>query len=69
MARDLPHVPLENALKLVCLYAEKEPPKFERAAMKWLRRYLQEGADAQELRAGRARARAAPVERIETLTS
>ena len=36
----MPHVPLEDALKLVYLYAEKESPKFERAAMKWLRRYL-----------------------------
>ena len=24
------------------LYAEKQPEKFERAAMKWLRRYLDE---------------------------
>jgi SOS response regulatory protein OraA/RecX len=29
-----------NALRLVHLYAEKESPKYERAAMKWLRRYL-----------------------------
>jgi hypothetical protein len=36
------HVPLEDALKLVYLYAEKESPKFERAAMKFLRRYLDE---------------------------
>ena len=36
------HVPLEYALKLVYLYAEKESPKFERAAMKWLRRYPDE---------------------------
>jgi hypothetical protein len=33
-------VQLEDALKLVCLYGEKESPKYERAAMKWLRRYL-----------------------------
>ena len=38
----MPHVPLEDALKLVYLYAEKESPKYERAAMKWLRRYLEE---------------------------
>jgi hypothetical protein len=37
------NVPLEDALKLVYLYAEKEQwEKFERAAMKWLRRYLAE---------------------------
>ena len=41
-ARDLRHVPLEDALKLVYLYADKESPKYERAAMKWLRRYLEE---------------------------
>ena len=39
VARDMPYVPLEDALKLVYLYAAKESPKFERAAMRWLRRY------------------------------
>ena len=29
---------LDDALRLVYLYAEKQPKKFERAAMKWLRR-------------------------------
>ena len=38
----MPHVPLEDALRLVHLYAEKESPKYERAAMKFLRRYLDE---------------------------
>jgi hypothetical protein len=33
VAREMPHVPLEDALKLVYLYAEKESRKFERAAM------------------------------------
>jgi hypothetical protein len=32
----------EAALKLVHLNAEKQSPKFERAAMRWLRRYLEE---------------------------
>ena len=42
-AREMPRVSLEDALKLVYLYAEKESPKYdERAAMKWLRRYLDE---------------------------
>jgi hypothetical protein len=36
------HVPLEDALRLVCLYAEKESPKYEKAALKFLRRYLDE---------------------------
>ena len=35
---EMPHVPLEDALKLVYLYAEKESPKYERAAMKFVRR-------------------------------
>jgi hypothetical protein len=42
VARELPQVSLEDALRLVHLYAEKESPKFEPAAMKWLRRYLHE---------------------------
>ena len=42
VARKLPQVSLEDALKLVHLYAEKESPKFEKAAMRWLKRYLVE---------------------------
>jgi predicted metal-dependent HD superfamily phosphohydrolase len=43
VARELQHVWLEDALTLTHLYAEKEHwDKFERAAMKWLRRYLDE---------------------------
>ena len=42
VARELPQVPLEDALKLVYLYAARESPKFERAAMRWLARYLTE---------------------------
>ena len=38
------HVSLEDALRLVHLYAEKQSPKFERAAVKWLRRYLNESS-------------------------
>jgi hypothetical protein len=44
VARELPRVSLEDALKLVHLYAEKESPKFERAAMRWLERYITEGS-------------------------
>ena len=43
-ARDLPDLPLEDALQLVHLYAEQDSPKYERAAMRWLERYLAEGA-------------------------
>jgi beta-lactamase class D len=44
VARELPKVSLEDALKLVHLYAKKESPKFEKAAVKWLRRYLNESS-------------------------
>jgi len=37
--RDLPNLPLEDALQLVHLYAERGSPKFEKAAMRWLERY------------------------------
>ena len=42
-ARELPNLPLEDALQLVHLYAARGSPKFERAAMRWLERYLSEG--------------------------
>lgn len=43
-ARELPNLPLEDALDLVRLYAEKESPRFEKAALRWLGRYLAEGS-------------------------
>ncbi len=43
-ARELPNLPLEDALQLVHLYAERRSPKFEKAAMRWLERYLVEGS-------------------------
>ncbi len=43
-ARELPSLPLQDALQLVHLYAERGSPKFEAAAMKWLRRYLDESS-------------------------
>ena len=36
-------LPLEDALQLVHLYAERGSPKYEPAAMRWLSRYLEEG--------------------------
>jgi hypothetical protein len=42
VAREMAQVSLDDALKLVHLYAEKESPKHEAAAMKWLRRNLDE---------------------------
>ena len=44
VARELPRVSLEDALKLVHLYAAKGSPKYERAAMRWLERYLTESS-------------------------
>jgi hypothetical protein len=35
-ARELPNLPLEDALQLVHLYAERGSPKFEQAALRWL---------------------------------
>ena len=43
-ARELPNLPLEDALQLVHLYAERASPKFETAALRWLERYLTEGS-------------------------
>jgi hypothetical protein len=34
---------LENALRLLFLYAEKDPLKYDRAALRWLGRYVTEG--------------------------
>jgi hypothetical protein len=43
-ARELPNLPLEDALQLGHLYAERRSPKYEAAAMRWLERYLSEGS-------------------------
>jgi hypothetical protein len=42
-AREIGNLTLEEALQLVCLYAEAEPAKFERAALRWHARYVTEG--------------------------
>lgn len=41
-ARELPNLPLQDALQLVYLYAERGSPKYEKAALRWLERYLTE---------------------------
>jgi hypothetical protein len=41
-ARELPDLPLEDLIQLVHLYAERGSPKYEKAALRWLRRYLDE---------------------------
>ena len=43
-ARELPNLPLEDALQLVYLYAERGSPKYEKAALRWLERFLCEGS-------------------------
>jgi hypothetical protein len=43
-ARELPNLPLDDALQLVRLYAERGSPKYEKAALRWLERYLTEGS-------------------------
>lgn len=43
-AREMRELSLEDALQLVRLYAERGSPKFERAAMRWLERYLAENS-------------------------
>src|SRR5687767_12894320 len=50
-ARELPNLPLEDALQLVHLYFERASPKAEPAARRWLVRYLSEGTPS--LRDGR----------------
>ena len=41
-AHELAFVPLSQARELVELYAERGSPKYERAALKYLRRYMDE---------------------------
>ena len=43
-ARELPSLPLEDLLQLVHLYAERRSPKYEKAAMRWLERYITESS-------------------------
>ena len=43
-ARELPKLSLQDALQLVHLYAERGSPKYEKAAMRWLERYMAEGS-------------------------
>jgi hypothetical protein len=43
-ACEVGNLTLAEALELVCLYAEGEPANFEKAALRWLARYVTEGA-------------------------
>ena len=40
----MPELSLEDALQFVHLYAERGSPKYEKAALRWLVRYLTEGS-------------------------
>jgi hypothetical protein len=42
VAREFPTLPLDYALALTYLYADKGDPRFESAALRYLRRYLAE---------------------------
>jgi len=76
-ARELPNLALEDALQLVHLYAERGSPKYEKAAMRWLERYLIEGSPrlrhfaevAVVLARRRSRARATSPRSCGTVTS
>jgi hypothetical protein len=41
-ARELPNLSLDDAWQLVHLYADRGSPKYERAALRWLARYMDE---------------------------
>ena len=43
-AREQSNLSLAHALQLVHLYADRGSPSFERAALRWLGRYLDEGS-------------------------
>ena len=43
-AREVGSLNLAEALELVCLYAEADPSKFERAALRWHTRFVTENA-------------------------
>jgi hypothetical protein len=41
-ARELGRLSLDDALRLCLLLAEHDPPRFDRAALRWLERYISE---------------------------
>ena len=42
-AREVGNLTLEEALRLLFLYAEKDPIRYDRAALRWLSRYVRDG--------------------------
>ena len=53
-AREIPNLPLDFALALVHLYAEKRDCRYERAALRYLERYMAETNPSLEDVAGAA---------------
>jgi hypothetical protein len=51
VAREVPNLTLEEALRLLFLYAEKDPARFDRAALRWLDLYLAKGKAVSLLKA------------------
>jgi hypothetical protein len=43
VAREVPNLTLEEALRLLFLYAEKDPARYEKAALRWLSMYVAKG--------------------------
>jgi hypothetical protein len=43
VAREVPNLTLEEALRLLFLYPEKDPLRYEKAALRWLDLYLAKG--------------------------
>ena len=43
VAREVPNLTLEEALRLLFLYAENDPLRYEKAALRWLDLYLANG--------------------------
>jgi hypothetical protein len=64
-ARQLGQLTLDNALRLLFLYAEKDPMKYERAALRWLGRYVTEGNGVSLLKAQLALAALAELRAVE----
>ena len=50
-AREVGRLTLEEALRLLFLYAEKDPTTYDRAALRWLARYVTEGKGVSLLKA------------------
>jgi hypothetical protein len=42
-AREVENLTLEEALRLLFLYAEKDPARYEKAALRWFGLYLEKG--------------------------